>query len=366
MLSFANVSRHFQSNCRRSDDTELPSVDPKKAFINGALEKEIRLSFAQRIRGTLPEPYLPLVSESQDKDTPDFKYDPVEAPYGKYARDIHRLLRGKAPEAEVQEQIDSIEAEARANNVSEPQLVSTDAYMTSICFLGSKSLSHVLSCIERCKERLLNITSSSDSGRRQIITSVMGYWQDRPGVGVNIVDKLLNYTILTPMSIVEWALVSNLGGGKILAQAHVFEMVASTVSKVSIRIRQITTAHGQNGLPEDQIKLLDTALVDERNKMQELFSVLEHQLKGVAENSNDAMIEGVVGNGADGAQIRSWGQRWLRTFRRKLAVEEAWLQQTMAEQQRQMEEALLKQENGNGYVGNIEEEATVMQTDETS
>lgn len=41
----------------------------------GALEKEIRLSFAQRIRGTLPEPYRPLVSEAKEQDTPNFKYE---------------------------------------------------------------------------------------------------------------------------------------------------------------------------------------------------------------------------------------------------------------------------------------------------
>ncbi len=41
----------------------------------GALDKEIRLSFAQRIRGTLPEPYQPLIPEAKEKDTPDFKYN---------------------------------------------------------------------------------------------------------------------------------------------------------------------------------------------------------------------------------------------------------------------------------------------------
>jgi nuclear cap-binding protein subunit 1 len=59
----------------RSDDVELPDIHPKKAFIIGALEKEIRLSFAQRIRGTLPEPYQALVAEAKEKDAPDFKYN---------------------------------------------------------------------------------------------------------------------------------------------------------------------------------------------------------------------------------------------------------------------------------------------------
>ena len=59
----------------RVDDVELPVVHPKKAFMVGALEKEIRLSFAQRIRGTLPEPYQALITEAKEKDTPDFKYN---------------------------------------------------------------------------------------------------------------------------------------------------------------------------------------------------------------------------------------------------------------------------------------------------
>lgn len=59
----------------RVDDVDLSSAHPKKAFIMGALEKEIRLSFAQRIRGTLPEPYQPLISKAKELETPDLKYN---------------------------------------------------------------------------------------------------------------------------------------------------------------------------------------------------------------------------------------------------------------------------------------------------
>ena len=69
--SFQELANDFY----RVDDVELPIVKAKKAFIVGALEKEIRLSFAQRIRGTLPEPYQALIGEAKEKDTPDFKYD---------------------------------------------------------------------------------------------------------------------------------------------------------------------------------------------------------------------------------------------------------------------------------------------------
>jgi nuclear cap-binding protein subunit 1 len=58
----------------RVDDLDLPIVHPKMAFIHGALDKEIRLSFAQRIKGTLPEAYQSFISEGKEKDTPEFKY----------------------------------------------------------------------------------------------------------------------------------------------------------------------------------------------------------------------------------------------------------------------------------------------------
>ncbi|KAL8701250.1 MAG: hypothetical protein Q9224_000595, partial [Gallowayella concinna] len=251
------------------DDVELPLAKPKKAFIVGALEKEIRLSFAQRIRGTLPEPYQALITEAKEKDTPDFKYNSDQTPYAPQAREILRLLRAKAPDSDLQPHLSSIESEASELGVADPLVPSTDAYMTAICFIGSKSLSHVLSCIERCKERLLGLGPRSEAARRQIITSVLEYWIEKPGVGVNVVDKLLNYTILTPLSVVTWALSDKIGKGKILTHAHVYEMVASTMHKVTNRVRQIVIARNQVGLPKEQKDVLDETLEKETAQMRE-------------------------------------------------------------------------------------------------
>ena len=53
---------------------DLPNARPQKAFILGALEKEVRLSVVQRIRGTLPEPYQPLLPASDEDEAPTFKF----------------------------------------------------------------------------------------------------------------------------------------------------------------------------------------------------------------------------------------------------------------------------------------------------
>ena len=181
---------------------------------------------------------------------------------------------------------------AAAQGVSDPLIPSTDAYVTAICFLGSKSLSHTLALIERCKDRLLSIGPASEPARRQIITSVMEYWTDKPGIGVNIIDKLLNYTILTPSSVVLWALgPDKVGNGEQLTKAFVYEMVASTVAKVTNRVRQIVSARYAVGLPAEQVALLDEALTKDRAGMSELFKLTEDALVSVADGSVDAMAE---------------------------------------------------------------------------
>ena len=256
--------------------------------------------------------------------------DGTETPYALEAREILRLIRTKAPDSEVEAHMNSIQGQAAEHGVADPLVPSTDAYVTCLCFAGSKSLSHILSYVERCKERLLALGPASEAARQQIVGSVMDYWAERPGIGINIIDKLLNYTILTPMSVIQWALVDRLDKGAILAHAHIYEMIAGTVFKVTNRIRQVVTARNQQGLPQDQVTLLDETLTKESAQMVELFTVVEDALRGVAEGSADPMAMTADPDEDVDALLRSWGQRWLRVFRRKLAVEQAWMQERLA------------------------------------
>lgn len=242
------------------------------------------------------------------------------------------LLRKKAPEADIQPIIDSIHEQAQAQGIEDVLVPSTDAYVTCICFIGSKSLSHVLSCIERCKERLLGIGPSSEAARRQIIASVAAYWREHPGVAVNIVDKLLNYTILSPTSVAAWALGPPAaaatgapfgpvaGSGRQLADTWVYEMVAGTVFKVTNRVRQIVAARAARGLPQEQVDLLADTLAKEREAMRLLFAAIDAAATETA-TADDAALD--AADEAEGAMIRAWAARWARVFRRKAAVEEA-------------------------------------------
>ncbi|KAK5993358.1 Nuclear cap-binding subunit 1-like protein [Cladobotryum mycophilum] len=300
-----------------SDDTSLPDLHPAKWFLRGALDKEVRLSFAQRIQKTLPESYQPLVDPEKEKDVPDFKFSNLETPFAAEGQELAVLLRRKAADEEFQPIIDRIQSQASEQALN-PFVTSMDVFMTAVCWVGSKSLSHVLACIDRTKARLIDMGTSSPEVRAQIISAVMAYWNAHPGVALSIIEKLLNFSIVTPISVMDWALAAStpakgVNDGESLAQPHVFELVYGTVSKVTVKGRQVLTSPDTDeDTREKEVK-----------STRDLFRAINGSLGHWAGENKDELMETDDGASDRDALVRRWGQRWLRVFKRLAAIEEA-------------------------------------------
>jgi nuclear cap-binding protein subunit 1 len=213
--------------------------------------------------------------------------------------------------------IDRIHSTALDQSI-DPLVSSTDVFMTTVCWVGSKSLSHVLACIERTKDRLLDAGAASEAARAQIITAVVNYWSAHPGVAISIIEKLLNYSIVTPGAVVDWALVGDRAGpyGQALSKAWVFELVFHTVVKVTMRLRQVVKDGVSEGLQE------------EIATMRELFRAMDDALVSWAQGTKDQMMDPSVSDGGEDL-VKRWGERWLRVFRRRAAIEEAFLAENL-------------------------------------
>ncbi|KAF2218989.1 MIF4G like-domain-containing protein [Elsinoe ampelina] len=302
-------------------------LHPRRAFITAAIDKEIRLSFPKRIADSLPPDFASTIAKGQYNDQPDFKFTDPSVPYSKQGTKLLTVLKDKsAGDAEIAAILDEVSALA-AEQGADGLITSTDVLITSICHIGSKSLSHILSSIQKNQERLLAIGPQSDAARRQIISSVATYWTYQPGQAVNIIDKLLNYTIVTPQSVVEWALQDNLDAGKGLARHSIFEMVWGTMGKVARRVGDIAAARAnpellaQEGV-ESHVTVIQDTLVRERGVMMDLFTMIEDAARGVSQGAGSGMQEDGVSDG-DEALLRLWGEKWLRLWGRKKVVEEA-------------------------------------------
>ncbi|KAK4204309.1 putative nuclear cap-binding protein complex subunit 1 [Triangularia verruculosa] len=312
------------------DDVELSGLHPRKAFIVGSIDKEIRLSFAQRIKNTLPEPYQQLIGPEKEKDVPDFKFANDDTPFAAEGREIAALLKRKAPDEEIDAVIQRIQSQAIDRDL-DALVASTDVFVTCVLYVGSKSLSHVLAAIERTKDRLADAGAASDASRTQIIEAVMAYWSVHPGVALSIVEKLLNYSILTPLTVINWALNVQAGKthGEALAFAHIYELVFNTVIKVTGRVRQLVIKASQ---PDEMVD--DETKDAEIKNMRELFRAIEDSLGAWAQGTKDEMLERE--DGSEGL-VKRWGTRWLRVFKRRQAIEEAFLVEAVRERERKEE-----------------------------
>lgn len=219
--------------------------------------------------------------------------------------------------------MDAIAAQA-AEHALDPNAAAMDVFTTAICWVGSKSLSHVLACIDRSKTRLLDASTASPSARAQIQSSVMAYWHAHPGIAVSILEKLLNYSILTPLSVVDWVLggtvsPNGLESGHALAEPHLLELVSHTVTKVSFRVRQLlsSTSIAEGESVADVEATRDTEIA----QMKELFAAINDALGSWASGSKDQTTV----DEENAEFVRQWGQRWLRVFTRHAAIEEAFV-----------------------------------------
>lgn len=248
-----------------------------------------------------------------------------------------QLLKRKASDEDIQPVIERIHSLAIDQGL-DPLVASTDVFTTAVLSIGSKSLSHVLAAIERTKERLMDAGATSEPARAQIITAVMDFWSAHPGVAITIIEKLLNYSIISPSAVVQWALVRHAGEtrGEALARSHIYELVFNTINKVTKRMREVVAssspaaAAAPEGEDTDMSSELEDAKKREAQATRELFRTTQDALVAWASGAKDELMEDAGGlSDAEREErdrhVRRWGDRWLRVVRRRAAIEETFL-----------------------------------------
>lgn len=88
------------------------------------------------------------------------------------------LLRRKVPDADLVPVMESIIKLTHANldeSGIDPSIAAVDMFVTAVCYIGSKSMSHMLAYIEQTQMQLLEIASASDTTRMAVIHTVATY-----------------------------------------------------------------------------------------------------------------------------------------------------------------------------------------------
>ncbi|POW03729.1 hypothetical protein PSTT_10910, partial [Puccinia striiformis] len=178
---------------------ELPVSHPKRVFVARVIELEIRLSYYDRIKETVPSKFLEVGIMSNDPPGPTFEYeDPAHRDH-LAALDVVQLLKHKEPVSRLLDYLTKMQERLTNEGVQESvQDVTREVAIQSLLNVGSRSFSHFLNVLERYLELLKTLTNSASS-RAILLKTVTKFWKKNGQFELIIIDKLLEYRVIDPI-----------------------------------------------------------------------------------------------------------------------------------------------------------------------
>lgn len=238
------------------DDVGLPDLHPRKVFMKQLIVKEVRLSYSQRVKETLPEEMLEFVPATPEE--PLFKYF---EPGSQYQNEVQQLTSAFR-EGKEKEEIDTLlqEISQKVNNLSEesgdPESSTktlVDIVVSTLCYLGNRSISHAESWISRSKDLLLDVCPNDYNSA---VTSVLEYWVDQPYMGLLVVMQLVKQDIVPPSAYVTALFEPEMQ--HLLTTSHGWDML--------LRVIDFTLQHDQYNSGSEKNKVF-TVLLTQFNKL---------------------------------------------------------------------------------------------------
>ncbi|KAJ3297509.1 Nuclear cap-binding protein subunit 1 [Borealophlyctis nickersoniae] len=273
---------------------EMDPGSAKAVFIKETLEKCIRLSYYERICGTVPESFVgKLLPDAAP--SPNFKYDTVQ---GTGDQKLHELvtrlqtqLGQKSDPAVISDTLTRIRnyaagipimdgLEANGNDdadmgtgvvLGDPERIAREAFIQCLMQHGSKSFSHILNAIERYTG-LLRDFNTDDGGRSHTVQIIADFWSSNTQFLEIVLGKLMNYRVLDPRSILGWLLSQNVMD-KHFNRFFVWSALRATLNKVLFKVEQIKI---KVDAAEKAEANGDTEMTDHSNELENLRLALEN------------------------------------------------------------------------------------------
>ncbi|CEP08839.1 hypothetical protein [Parasitella parasitica] len=271
----------------------LDPYHPQTCFIRETLEKEIRLSYYERIKSILPEEFHVLVPSTAP--APNFAYKDIKDPLHAQAKVIIESLRTKKTVDEVRAILEKFKEEVRAAGADEQDQNRRVREMFVQCLLlvGSKSFSHILNVVERYLD-VLRFVNSTPEGRLHTVQIVASFWEHNTQFLGILLDKLLNYRVIDPTSVISWIFEKN--QLQFVGRAFIWEILKNTLSKVNSRVVQVKakldnfqSLHAANKLKRAESGQNELAEAEEQQELDTL-RIVENSLSSVSREQKEVFI----------------------------------------------------------------------------
>ncbi|KAI8927873.1 armadillo-type protein [Entophlyctis helioformis] len=234
-------------------------ADPNSAqfvFVRETLERCIRLSYWDRIKGVIPE-----VFEKHEGIFPaappsfSFKYESAETAGDdglfRLVAPLSKAITQRADAEHVEDLLAKLQQYVAGQTIdidgepmtidmasAEPETIAREALMQCIMLQGSKSFSHILNVMERYLPLLQKWNATSEA-RIHTIQIAADFWANNSQFIEIILDKLTNYRIVDPKSILNWICQPAVLDPR-FSRFFLWTIVRNTLIKVNLKVAQIS------------------------------------------------------------------------------------------------------------------------------
>ncbi|KAM0746015.1 hypothetical protein T439DRAFT_307230 [Meredithblackwellia eburnea MCA 4105] len=187
-------------------DMDIVAKHPKRVFVERVIELEVRLSYYDRVKGTIPAAMLETGVMESDGPGPSYSYESETHSHSAAAAALLSLMRSKASVTDVDGELSSFQTALMSENgltEEAAEAVKRDMAVETLLQVGSRSFSHFLNVLERYLALLRSLTPS-EASRVELINTVARFWKRNAQFRLIVIDKLLQYRLLDPTDIVAW------------------------------------------------------------------------------------------------------------------------------------------------------------------
>ncbi|OMO59844.1 MIF4G-like, type 3 [Corchorus capsularis] len=213
---------------------DLPKWAPQRVFVQEVLEREVRLSYWDKIKQSIEN--APALEELlPPKGGPNFKYGVED---GREKTELHALsaelsskVKGRQTSREIVPWI-----EESIYPVHGPE-VTLSVVVQTLLDIGSKSFTHLITVLERYGQVIAKICPDQDK-QVMLIAEVGSYWRNNAQMTAIAIDRMMGYRLISNLAIVRWVF-----SPENIEQFHIsdrpWEVLRNAVSKTYNRITDL-------------------------------------------------------------------------------------------------------------------------------
>ncbi|RLN39442.1 nuclear cap-binding protein subunit 1 [Panicum miliaceum] len=213
---------------------DLPRWAPQRVFVQEVLEREIRLSYFEKIKQSI-EDAAELEELLPPKAGPNFKFlsdESTENTDGhKLSKELVGMVRGKK---NVRDIILWVEEHVIPTNGAEFAL---DVVSQTLLDIGSKSFTHLITVLERYGQIISKLCPNEEM-QLLLMDEVGAYWKNSTQMTAIAIDRMMGYRLISNLAIVKWVF-----SPANVEQFHVsdrpWEILRNAVSKTYNRISDL-------------------------------------------------------------------------------------------------------------------------------